>query len=172
MGGVSRTNINLVGSHAGVSIGEDGPSQMALEELGMFKSLPDSHVFYPSDAVSCERAVEIIANLKGIRYIRTGRPANEVLYSNEEKFAPGQSKTVLQTENDKIVIVSAGVILHEALAAARALKEEGISVRVVDLFSIKPIDKEGLIKAATESNGIVLTVEENYMHGGIFGDVC
>jgi transketolase len=94
MGGVSRTNINLVGSHAGVSIGEDGPSQMALEELGMFQALPNSHVFYPSDAVSCERAVEIVANLKGIRYIRTGRPANEVIYGNDEKFEPGMSKTV------------------------------------------------------------------------------
>lgn len=96
---------------------------MALEEFGMFKALPDSHVFYPSDAVSCERAVELVANMKGIRYIRTGRPANPVIYGNDEKFEAGKCKIVYESENDEILIVSAGVILHESLNAAKALKE-------------------------------------------------
>lgn len=121
---------------------------MALEEFGMFRALPDSHVFYPSDAVSTERAVEIIANLKGIKYIRTGRPANPVIYKNDEVFEIGKSKIVHESENDEILIVSAGVILHEALDAAKKLKEGGINARVLDTFCIKPFDKDGFIKAA------------------------
>lgn len=121
---------------------------MALEELTMFRALPDSHVFYPSDAVSTERAVEIVTNLKGTRYIRTGRPANPVLYGNDEKFEVGKSKIVYESDKDEILIVSAGVILHEALSAAKDLKLKRINARVLDVFCVKPFDRDGLVKAA------------------------
>lgn len=112
MAGISHADIVLCGSHTGVSIGEDGPSQMALEDLSLFRALPNSVVFYPSDAVSTERAVELASNVHGIRYIRTSRPENEVLYGNDEVFEIGKSKTVQKSESDKILIISAGVILH------------------------------------------------------------
>ncbi len=167
MAGISRANIKLCGSHAGVSIGEDGPSQMGLEDLAMMRAIPGSVVLYPSDAVSTERAVELAATHPGIVYIRTTRPKTPVLYPNEESFAIGQCKIVRQSPQDRLTIVAAGITLHEALKAYEELKNQGISVRVIDLFSVKPLDREALCRAARQTGGTVLTVEDHYPEGGL-----
>lgn len=167
MGAISQTNITCAGSHAGVSIGEDGPSQMALEDLAMFRSIPGSTVFYPSDAVSCERAVEIAAKTKGICFIRTSRPNTAVLYNNELAFEVGKGHVVRSHDEDDLLIVGAGVTLHEGLKAADILMEAGIKAAVLDPFTIKPIDRELLIKEAARCKGRVLTVEDHYPEGGI-----
>ena len=140
MGVISQTNINVMGSHCGVSIGEDGPSQMALEDLAMFQSLPGATVFYPSDATSMERAVELAANTRGIAYLRATRPALPVLYPASELFRPGQAKVLHQSEADQVLVIAAGVTLHEAVKAAETLSQAGISVRIMDPFTIKPLD--------------------------------
>merc|ERR1712117_257513 len=121
MGVISQTNLNVMGSHCGVSIGEDGPSQMALEDLAMFQSLPGATVFYPSDAVAMERAVELTANTRGIGYLRATRPALPVIYNNDEVFQIGKAKIVRQSEGDQVLVVAAGVTLYEALKAADIL---------------------------------------------------
>ncbi|XP_064473208.1 transketolase-like isoform X2 [Ornithodoros turicata] len=172
MGAISQANIKCVGSHAGVSIGEDGPSQMALEDLAMFRTIPNSVVFYPSDAVSCERACELAANYRGITFIRTSRPETPILYKNDEHFEIGKAKVVLQSHNDKVLIISSGVTLHEAVKAAELLKKEGINVRVMDLFTLKPIDGAGILTHAAASGRRILTVEDHYPEGGIFEAVC
>lgn len=132
MGAISQTNVNFVGSHCGVSIGEDGPSQMGLEDIAMFRTVPGSTVFYPSDAVSTERAAELAANTKGICFIRTSRPNTAVLYKNDEAFAIGKSKIVKSSPKDEVLVIGAGVTLHEAVAAAEELAKSGIHVRVMD----------------------------------------
>uniref|UniRef100_A0A671QHS9 Transketolase-like n=1 Tax=Sinocyclocheilus anshuiensis TaxID=1608454 RepID=A0A671QHS9_9TELE len=126
MAAISQSNVNLVGSHCGVSIGEDGPSQMALEDLAMFRAIPTCTVFYPSDAVSTERAVELAANTKGICFIRTSRPDNAVIYDAGEKFEVGKAKVVRQSDKDQVTVIGAGVTLHEALAAHDQLAKEGL----------------------------------------------
>jgi transketolase len=156
----------LVGSHAGVSIGEDGPSQMALEDLAMMRAIIEATVHYPSDAVSAERLVEVAARTPGLVYIRTSRPKTAVLYSNDEAFPVGGSKTLRSSAKDAVTIVAAGVTLHEALAAHEALAKDGIAVRVIDLYSVKPIDVATLRKAAAETRGFV-TVEDHSVWGGI-----
>ena len=156
----------LCGSHAGVSIGEDGPSQMALEDLAMMRAITGASVLYPSDAVSAERLVEAAANTPGIVYIRSSRPKTRVLYGNDETFPIGGSKTVRASAKDAVTVVGAGVTLHEALAAAELLAKEGIAVRVIDLYSIKPVDVATLHKAAAETRGIV-TVEDHSVCGGL-----
>jgi transketolase len=156
----------LVGSHAGVSIGEDGPSQMALEDLAMMRGLVGTTVLYPSDPVSAERLVELAARTAGLVYIRTSRPKTKTLYPNDETFPLGQSKTLCSTGADAVTIVGAGVTLHEALAAHEALAREGIATRVIDLYSIKPLDEETLRRAARETKAIV-TVEDHSVCGGI-----
>jgi transketolase len=156
----------IVGSHAGVSIGEDGASQMALEDLAMMRGLVASTVLYPSDAVSAERAVETAAQTPGIVYIRTSRPKTPVLYDNAERFPLGGSKTLRSGAKDAVTVVTAGVTLHEALSAADRLAKEGIAVRVVDLYSIKPLDVDTLLRAARETRGII-TVEDHGVSGGI-----
>jgi transketolase len=156
----------IVGSHAGVSIGEDGASQMALEDLAMMRGLIASTVLYPSDAVSAERAVETAAQTPGLVYIRTSRPKTAVLYDNAERFPLGGSKTLRSSAKDAVTVVAAGVTLHEALAAADRLGKEGIAVRVVDLYSIKPLDGDTLLRAARETRGII-TVEDHGVNGGI-----
>jgi len=167
MGAISQTNINCVGSHAGISIGEDGPSQMALEDLAMFRSIPGSTVFYPSDAVSCERSAELAANTKGICFIRTSRPATAVLYENNHVFTIGKGNLVLSHADDAMLIVGAGITLHEALKAAQDLAAAGINVAVMDPFTVKPIDQEMLIREAARCHGRVLTVEDHYPEGGL-----
>merc|ERR1719228_1527134 len=158
MGAISQTNINCVGSHAGISIGEDGPSQMALEDLAMFRSIPTCTVFYPSDAVSCERAVELAANTPGMCFIRTTRGDTKILYTADETFTVGKAKVVRQSEKDQVTVVGAGITLDHALVAADALAAEGINIRVLDPFTIKPLDTAAIVAAAQATGGRVLTV--------------
>jgi transketolase len=156
----------LCGSHAGVSIGEDGPSQMALEDLAMMRAILGATVLYPSEAVSAERLVEAAAKTPGLVYIRTTRPKTRVLYANDESFPIGGSKTLRASAKDALTVVAAGVTVPEALAAADSLAQEGIAVRVIDLYSVKPIDEATLVKAASETRRIV-TVEDHSVCGGI-----
>lgn len=166
MGAISQTNLNCCGSHAGISIGEDGPSQMALEDLAMFRTIPGSTVFYPSDAVSTEYAVELAANTKGICFIRSSRPNTPVLYENNEVFQVGKSKVVRSNEADKVLLIGAGVTLHEAVKAADELAKAGIHARVIDPFTIKPLDSQ-ILEHAKAVGGRVVTVEDHYPEGGI-----
>uniref|UniRef100_A0A452S2W2 transketolase n=1 Tax=Ursus americanus TaxID=9643 RepID=A0A452S2W2_URSAM len=172
MGAISQININLIGSHCGVSVGEDGPSQMALEDLAMFRSVPNCTIFYPSDAISTEHAVLLAANTKGMCYIRTSRPETAVIYTPQESFAIGQAKVVRHSVNDKVTVIGAGVTLHEALAAAEDLSKEDISIRVIDLFTIKPLDVTTIVSNAKAAGGRIITVEDHYPEGGIGEAVC
>jgi transketolase len=156
----------LCGSHAGVSIGEDGPSQMALEDLAMMRAITGATVLYPSDAVSAEHLILAAAKTKGLVYIRSSRPKTKVLYANDESFPIGGSKTLRTSAKDVVTLVGAGVTLHEALAAAESLAKDGVAARVIDLYSIKPLDSATLQKAAAETKGIV-TVEDHSVCGGL-----
>jgi transketolase len=162
----SNANIKFCGSHAGVSIGEDGSSQMGLEDLAMFRTLRDALVLYPSDAVSAEKLVEAMAGHPGIAYLRTTRQNTPVLYRNDEAFPIGGSKTLRSSKTDAATLVAAGITVHEALKACDELKTSGIPVRVIDLYSIKPIDAATLKKAADET-GVIVTIEDHYPEGGI-----
>lgn len=162
----SEGNIKICGSHAGVSIGEDGTSQMGLEDIAMFRSVLDSVVLYPSDAVSTERLVEAAIQHRGVVYLRTTRKETPILYSEYEAFPIGGSKTVRKSGHDLLTIIGAGITLHEAIAACDKLRLEDIHVRVVDLYSIKPIDEEMLREAALTTQAII-TVEDHYPEGGI-----
>ncbi|XP_066109541.1 transketolase-like protein 2 isoform X1 [Saccopteryx bilineata] len=172
MGAISQTNINLIGSHCGVSAGEDGPSQLALEDLAMFRSIPNCTVFYPSDAISTEHAVYLAANTKGMCFIRTNPTETAVIYSPQENFEIGQAKVIRHSVNDKVTVIGAGVTLHEALAAAADLSEQDISIRVIDPFTIKPLDAATIISNVKATGGRVITVEEHYREGGIGEAVC
>jgi transketolase len=165
--GISMANLKLAGSHVGVSIGEDGPSQMALEDLAMMRAIAGSTVLYPSDAVSAEKLVEQMALAKGICYIRTSRPKTAVIYSNDEQFHIGGAKVARQNAGDKVTVVAAGVTLHEALKAADTLKGEGIGITVIDAYSIKPLGKDFIKAAAEKTNHTVITVEDHYAEGGL-----
>jgi transketolase len=167
MAGYSQPpHLVLCGSHAGVSIGEDGPSQMALEDLAMMRGITNATVLYPCDGVSAERLVETAARTPGLVYIRTSRPKTRVLYRNEEAFPVGGSKTLRSSAADGVSVVAAGITVPEALAAHEALAKEGVAVRVIDLYSVKPLDAATLAKAAAETRGIV-TVEDHSVCGGI-----
>jgi transketolase len=164
MAAISRANIRLCGSHAGVSIGEDGPSQMALEDLAAFRAVHRSTVLYPSDGNSTAKLVAEMADLEGIVFLRTTRATTPVLYGPDEDFPVGGSKVV--RDGDDVTIVGAGITLHEALKAADALAEEGVSARVIDLYSVKPVDAEAL-RAAAEATGAIVTVEDHWPEGGL-----
>uniref|UniRef100_A0A8C7UJ60 Transketolase n=1 Tax=Oncorhynchus mykiss TaxID=8022 RepID=A0A8C7UJ60_ONCMY len=157
MAAISESNINLCGSHCGVSIGEDGPSQMGLEDIAMFRAIPTATIFYPSDGVSTEKAVELAANTKGVCFIRTSRPENTVLYNSNEDFH---------------YLHASGVTLHEALAAAEMLKKERINIRVIDPFTIKPLDSKTIVEHAKATRGRIITVEDHYYEGGLGEAVC
>jgi transketolase len=167
MAAISHANVKLMGSHAGVSIGEDGPSQMGLEDLAMMAAQPGMVVLYPSDAVSAYKLVEAAAVHRGPVYIRTGRPKSPVLYGNDETFHIGGSRVLRQSASDQLTIVAAGVTLFEALKAYDTLHAAGIAVRVIDLYSIVPIDRATLVDSARATQGRVLTVEDHYAHGGL-----
>ncbi|XP_064604734.1 transketolase-like [Liolophura sinensis] len=167
MGAISQANVKFCGSHAGVSIGEDGPSQMALEDIAMFRTIPECTVFYPSDAVSCERAVELMANTTGIAFMRTSRPNTPVIYKANEVFKIGQAKVVRQSGKDQVTIIGAAVTLTEAMKAADILAAQGINARVIDPFTIKPIDAQTIMTAAGQTGGKIVTVEDHYPEGGI-----
>jgi transketolase len=167
MAAISNVNVKLAGSHAGVSIGEDGPSQMALEDLAMCRAEPNYTVLYPCDAVSAERLVELAAYHPGPAYIRTSRPKTPVIYSNEERFEVGGLKVLRQSADDTATVVGAGVTVFEALKAHDQLKAQGTSIRVIDLYSLSPVDKAGLVAAARATDGHVITVEDHYAAGGV-----
>jgi transketolase len=166
MASISGAGINLVGSHAGVAIGQDGPSQMGLEDLAMMRAVHGSTVLYPCDANQTAHLVAEMAGLDGIRYLRTGRGESPVIYGPEEEFPIGGSKVLRSSESDRLTVVAAGVTVHEALKAAEALDQEGIRVRVVDLYSVKPVDRATLRQAA-EDTGCLLTVEDHREEGGL-----
>ncbi len=162
----SLANIKFCGSHAGVSIGEDGSSQMGLEDLAMFRTLPYGVVLYPSDAVSTEKLVEEMAKHKGIAYIRTTRKDTPIIYRTDEAFVIGGSKTLRSNKADVATVSAAGITVHEALKAYDELKREGIYIRVIDLYSVKPLDRATLIRAANDT-GSIITVEDHYAEGGL-----
>ena len=167
MAAISRASMSLVGSHAGVSIGEDGPSQMALEDLAAFRAVHGSTVLYPSDANQTAKLVAAMADREGIVFLRTTRAATAVLYDPDEEFPIGGSRVVRSSENDDVTIIGAGITLHEALEAADTLAEDGINARVIDLYSVKPIDAATLRAAADATGGRFVTVEDHWPEGGI-----
>ncbi|HUK93737.1 MAG TPA: transketolase [Gaiellaceae bacterium] len=165
MAAISQANIRLCGSHAGVSIGEDGPSQMALEDLAMMRAVHGSTVLYPSDGNQAAKLVGEMADREGIVFLRTTRAATPVIYGPDEEFPIGGSRVV--RDGDDVTIVGAGITLHESLQAAEALAGEGISARVIDLYSVKPVDAETLRSAADATGGRIITVEDHWAEGGI-----
>ncbi|EIV93332.1 transketolase [Frankia sp. QA3] len=167
MAAISQADIRLSGSHAGVEIGADGPSQMALEDLAMMRAVGGSTVLYPSDATSAAKLVETMADLSGVSYLRTTRGAYPVLYGPDEPFAPGGSKVLRRSEGDTVTLIGAGVTLHEALAAADTLAAEGVAARVIDLYSVKPVDSATLLEAARATGGRIVVVEDHYPEGGL-----
>ena len=167
MAAVSRARISLSGSHAGVSIGEDGPSQMGLEDIAAFRAVHGSVVLHPCDANQTAKLVALMADVDGIAYIRTLRPATEVLYGPDEEFEIGGSRVLRSSDEDDVAIVAAGITVREALAAADRLVEEGVTARVIDLYSIKPLDAETLAAAAEATNGRIVTVEDHWPEGGL-----
>ena len=167
MAAISRSNINLCGSHCGVSIGEDGPSQMALEDIAIFRAVHSSAVFYPSDAVSTERLTETMARRPGINYLRTSRPKTPILYSKDEKFPVPGFKVLRQSAQDKATVIGAGITLHEALKAADELKGQGTAIRVIDLYCVKPIDGKALAEQLAATGGRLVTVEDHWPEGGV-----
>jgi transketolase len=162
----SNANIKFCGSHAGVSIGEDGPSQMGLEDLAMMRAVLGSVVLYPADAVSAEKLVEALARHQGIGYLRTTRMGTPVIYGNAEEFAIGGSKVLRQSDGDLATVIAAGVTLFETLKAYDELKAAGIAIRVIDLYSIKPVD-EATLKEAAAASKFLVTVEDHYPEGGL-----
>ncbi|MEU6302400.1 transketolase [Streptomyces chartreusis] len=166
MASISGVGVNLVGSHAGVAIGQDGPSQMGLEDLAMMRAVYGSTVLYPCDANQTAKLVAAMAGLDGIRYLRTSRGAGPVIYGPDEEFPVGGSKVLRAGDHDRLTVVAAGVTVHEALAAADVLAREGIAIRVIDLYSVKPVDRLTLRQAAEET-GLLLTVEDHHEEGGL-----
>ncbi len=167
MAAISGVPVKLAGSHAGVSIGEDGPSQMALEDLAMMRAQPNMTVLYPCEAVSADRLVELAAYHPGPAYIRTSRPKTPVIYEPTERFEVGGSKVLRQSASDKATVVAAGVTVFEALKAYDQLRAEGIFVRVIDAYSVQPIDAKTLLEAGRQTGGRFITVEDHYAAGGL-----
>jgi transketolase len=167
MAAISRASLNLVGSHAGVSIGEDGPSQMGLEDLAMFRAVHGSTVLHPCDANQTAQLVWQMADRPGIRYLRTLRPSTPVIYGPDEHFEIGGSQVIRHSDGDQVALIAAGITVHEALEAAEALEAEGVRARVIDCYSIKPIDAETLREAARATGGRILTVEDHWPEGGL-----
>jgi len=167
MAAISGVSVKFAGSHAGISIGEDGPSQMALEDLGMFRAQPNYTVFYPCDAVSTEKLVALMASHPGPAYMRTSRPKTPVIYGNDETFTVGGLKVLQQSANDVATVIGAGVTVFEALEAYKRLKAIGTAIRVIDLYSLAPVDRDGLIAAGRATGGRLITVEDHYAAGGV-----
>jgi transketolase len=167
MAAISNLNVKFAGSHAGVSIGEDGPSQMALEDLAMMRAQPNMAVLYPCDAVSTDRLVENMAYYPGPAYLRTSRPKTPVIYQPGEKFVIGGLKVLRESHDDVATVVGAGITVFEALKAHEALQAQGLSIRVVDLYSLQPVDGAALTACARDTHGRVITVEDHYSVGGV-----
>ena len=166
MAAISRVDLRLAGSHAGVSIGEDGPSQMALEDIASLRAIHSSVVLHPCDANQTAKLVVAMADTKGIVFMRTLRPNTPVIYGPDEEFEVGGSRVIRSSDDDDVTIVGTGITVHEALKAAAALEEGGITARVIDAYSIKPIDADAL-QAAAEATGKIVTVEDHFPEGGL-----
>ena len=163
----SAPNLKVVGSHCGVSIGPDGPSQMGLEDISMFRSILDSTILYPSDAISAFKLTQTMAKLNGLFYLRTNRKETPVIYNEKEEFKIGGSKIHSDKKlENKVLIIAAGVTLHEALKAQKELVKKGIGVAVLDCYSVKPLDTRTIVKLASELKNIIV-VEDHYPAGGI-----
>jgi transketolase len=167
MAAISRANLKMAGSHCGVSIGPDGPSQMGLEDIAMMRAVPDVDVLYPADAVATERLVETMSRKTGMQYIRLTRPKAPVLYDGKEEFPIGGSKIVRATKNDVATVIAAGITVSEALKAHEILAGEGIAIRILDAYSVKPIDRAGILAAAKATGGRIVVVEDHYFDGGL-----
>jgi transketolase len=167
MAAISRSNLSLCGSHCGISIGEDGPSQMGLEDLAIFRAVNGSVVLYPSDAISAERLTEWMARTDGISYLRTSRPKTPILYSKEERFPVPGFKVLRQTAQDRATVIGAGITLHEALKAADQLKSGGTALRIIDLYCVKPIDGKALAEQIRATGGKLVVVEDHWAEGGL-----
>ena len=165
MASYSGSNLKIAGSHVGVSIGEDGPSQMGLEDLSMFLSIPNSIILYPCDAVSAEYCVKEMAKAKGISYLRTTREKTPVIYKSNERFPIGRFKVLRKSDKDMALVISAGVTVHEALKAYDILKKKRKYIRVIDLYSIRPVDRRAILKNAEECNNNVIVAEDHYFGG-------
>ena len=168
MAAIGQSPLRLVGSHAGVSIGEDGPSQMALEDIAMMRAVPNSAIVYPCDAVSTYKLVNTMGQRsEGITYLRTTRMATPVLYNDSEQFPLGGCKIIKQSDNDVACIIAAGITVHEAIKAHATLQKKGISVSIIDLYSVKPFDEMTVRAVAQKSGNTIITVEDHYIQGGI-----
>ncbi len=167
MAAYSFSNLKLCGSHVGVSIGEDGPSQMGLEDLAIFRPIPGCVVLYPSDAFSAEACVEAAAHHRGLVYIRTTRPATPLLYSRNEKFPVGGSKVLRRSKGDRATVIAAGITVFEALKAWEGLRKERIGLRVIDAYSIQPLDRKTILREVAETRGRAVVVEDHFPAGGL-----
>jgi transketolase len=167
MAGISQANIRLSGSHAGVEIGQDGPSQMALEDLASMRAIHSSTVLYPSDATSAAKLTVAMADTKGVSYIRTTRGAYPVLYKSSESFRVGGSKVLRSSSRDRVTLIGAGVTVHNCLQAADLLEKQGIKARVIDLYSVKPVDVRALREAVKATSGRLVVAEDHYPEGGL-----
>ena len=167
MASLSNATLHLVGSHCGVSIGQDGPSQMGLEDMAMMRAVCDSTVLYPCDANQTAVLVDAMVDLPGITFLRTTREKTPVIYPPGERFPVGGSRVVKRSDDDRVTVVAAGVTLHEALKAYETLKSEGLAIRVVDAYSVKPIDRETLHQAARDTKGKLVVVEDHWFEGGL-----
>jgi transketolase len=167
MAAISRANIKLSGSHAGISIGQDGPSQMALEDLASMRAVWSSTVLYPCDGNQTAKLVGQMVDRDGIVYLRTTRMKTPVIYEKAEEFPIGGSKTLRSSDRDQVTVIGAGVTLHEALKAYDQLKQEGITARIIDAYSVKPIDTETLHQAAQDTEGNLIVVEDHWLEGGL-----
>ncbi|GDX61723.1 transketolase [Candidatus Levyibacteriota bacterium] len=168
MGRISEANLKLCGSYAGVSLGKDGSSQMGLEDIAMIGALPDSVILYPADAVATEKLTGLQIGFDGISYLRTARPKVPVIYKDEERFLIGGSKVLQKNKNDLLTVVGGGLTVHEAIKAYEVLRSQNIFIRVIDCYSVKPIDKEALILALKETKKqIIIVVEDHFEHGGL-----
>ena len=167
MTAISGLNVKLAGSHVGVSIGEDGPSQMALEDIAMMRAQPNVTVLYPCDAVSTERLVDLMAYHPGPAYLRTSRPKTKVIYGAQDAFEIGGLKILRESAGDAATVIGGGVTVFEALEAFDTLRQEGIAIRVIDLYSVQPVDAASLIRCGRDTDGRVITVEDHYAAGGL-----
>ena len=167
MSALSSANFTICGSHSGVSIGEDGASQMGLEDIAIFRDLPNSKVFYPSDAISTSKILDLCSKTKGINYIRTTRPKTPIIYSSKDTFSLGDFKTLRQSKKDKAVLIGSGITLHESLKAHELLKNKKINTAVIDLYCIKPFNSKKLIKFVKKHGSKIIIAEDHYKAGGI-----
>jgi transketolase len=167
MAAISRANLRLCGSHAGVSIGEDGPSQMALEDLAMMRAVHGSTVLHPCDANQTARLVAEMADTEGISFLRTLRPSTPVIYAPDEKFSIGGSKVLRSSDQDRVTVVATGITVHNAIEACKKLQEESVAVRLIDAYSIKPIDASTLREAVRTTGGKLVVAEDHWPEGGL-----